>query len=188
MEIEAGQFAKSAQGSSACASTARESKFRELLTSFSKERFLDHDATNADLLIELVRSGLLSTYSNEAIGETNLLRQPISVVARDAKIPTNSIPAEILMASLGQNTFGALKAADPFTAKNIIPLPNLSALATHLAASTLMANGVTGEDAGVMLVAGNCMCGCDIKVSRLPQLTFRRTFYFRWDWNESIRR
>jgi L-2,4-diaminobutyrate decarboxylase len=141
-----------------------DTSFRGLLLNFRRERFLDQHGTNLDILIDLVSSCLRSTYALQAEGVTTLLRQPISVIARDAKIPTKSVSAESLITALGENTHGALRAADPFTVKNIIPLPNLSGLATHLAASTFMANGVTGEDAGVML---NAEIACAAAISKL---------------------
>jgi len=118
--------------------------------------FLDPTGSNIQVMMDLTKDALSSIVFRrvQSIAQgSSILSLPLVEIAQEAVIPMEGLNPKDLLMGLGEMTAGTLDARDVYTAKNIIPNVVFSSLSAHLAISLLMANGVTGEDAGAALNA-----------------------------------
>lgn len=119
--------------------------------------FLSPDGKNTHTIAEFISVAVNAVVSAQGDGPTYPINSSVSSLTELlelAQIPERMIidPVEYLI-GLPDLIQGAVKSGHPFMVKNIIPTASLSALAAHFAVSPYMANGVSGEDAGQILLA-----------------------------------
>ncbi len=127
-----------------------------VLDTLRQQYFLDPSGKNADHAANLVKTAVNAVVSSQGVGPTYPITElpPISQVIEGAEVPARMVSdPEAFLTKLPSFIQGAVRAGHPFMVKNIIPTASLPALAVHYAVSTLMANGVTGEDAAQILMA-----------------------------------
>jgi len=146
------------------------SKIEENLGVLRDNFFLEPDGHNVEILVELIRHALTTVIGHQGEGPVypSSDRPHVAQIAKEAVIPEKMTldPHEILD-SLPLHMQGSVKASSPFMVKNIIPLPAFIHLATNLAVSLYMPNGVTGEDAAEVL---NAEIACASAIAKLANL------------------
>lgn len=136
---------------------ARSEKAAEPLEILRKRYFLSPDGENANHATNLVEVAVNAIVSSQ--GEAPTYPVVTALPSISQVIETAEVPARIVSdpeAYLRRLPFfiqGAVRGGHPFMVKNIIPTASLPALAAYYAVSSLMANGVTGEDAAQILMA-----------------------------------
>ena len=129
----------------------------EQLENLRSRYFLNPDHSNLQEVIKQTTSaleGLMAHYGLSPMYPKHKDIPQLDQLISEAELPQdfNSDPAKTLK-DLGDNLQGSVKAGHPFMVKNIIPTVSIPYLSAYLATSTLMANAVTGEDAGQILSA-----------------------------------
>lgn len=122
------------------------------------EFFIDPRGLNVERSLQLVRVALESIVTKTGKGPicdplTRAFGNKTEIIA-NSEVPEKSADCiELILESLCEFTTRSVRAGHPFMLKNIIPTPSVAALVTHFAVSSLMGNGVTGEDSGDVLLA-----------------------------------
>jgi glutamate/tyrosine decarboxylase-like PLP-dependent enzyme len=150
------------------------------LRTLAQRLFLSPDGSNAHILIEYLREAVDAIIGRDG-AETStyrLLQQPQSQIGLAAAIPQTPTDVQLLLRDLGGNTLGSVAASDPYVAKNVFSLPAFPSVATNAAAGLLMANGVSGEDSGLMLNAEIACAGALAKVVGYDPALSRGVFTF----------
>jgi L-2,4-diaminobutyrate decarboxylase len=142
------------------------------LDQLNQNVFLQPDGQNLNLVANQILTAIKSIVNRHgslppSLKSISILSGPLSQLVKSAEIPQSGTAGELILNEIGAATAGALNASNPYMVKNIIPNAAVPALAASLAASLLMANGVTGEDAGAML---NSEPACAAALARLAGL------------------
>jgi len=129
----------------------------KILNNLRDKYFLKPDGSNLSVVIQSVQLALQSLIKKQGKGPIYPISKGIpriSEVVTNSKIPLkmNKTPSSVLK-NLSSMVQGSIKAGNPLMVKNLIPVPSIPALASYLAVSTYMPNGVSGEDSGQILLA-----------------------------------
>lgn len=127
-------------------------KLREMICDLRTRHFLDPAGSNVSELEALISTALRATLDQQGEGPLFGL-EPIPFKVADKQLSKGlpDMPAPNLrshMESLPSHLSGSLKSNHPRMVKNVIPTPTLAYLASYLASSVYMGNGVSAEDAG----------------------------------------
>ena len=130
---------------------------KKTLDNLRDKYFLKPDGSNFNIVVQSVELALLSLIKKQGKGPTYPISKSIPLineVVTNSRIPLkmNKTPSSVLK-NLSSMVQGSIKAGNPFMVKNLIPVPSIPALASYLAVSTYMPNGVSGEDSGQILLA-----------------------------------
>ncbi|MDP2637707.1 MAG: pyridoxal-dependent decarboxylase [Candidatus Levybacteria bacterium] len=147
-----------------------------ILENLRNNYFLKPDGSNLDVVIQSVQSAMQGLIKKQGNGPTYPINKGIPLineVISSSKIPIkmNKAPSSILD-NLYSMVQGSIKAGNPFMVKNLIPVPSIPALASYLAVSTYMANGVSGEDSGQILLAE---IACASALSKLAEIDHNKS-------------
>lgn len=151
-------------------------KKEEILTTLRSRYFIDPQGKNQEQLVDLVQvalSSLVKHQGSSPIFPINIGIPSYSSVVKSSIIPEKFQPnAKGYLKNLHTQVQGSVKAGHPYMVKNIIPTASLPSLATYLAVSLYMPNGVSGEDAAQVL---NAEISCVAAISRLAGLDAKRS-------------
>ncbi|MFA5109125.1 MAG: pyridoxal-dependent decarboxylase [Patescibacteria group bacterium] len=149
--------------------------YKRIINFLRSEYFLSSNGGNANKLVNLLDAAIKSVISEQGNGpiyDSNIDRRTLYQVALESKMPLKvNNNFKILLTQIKQYLQGSVKANDPFMVKNVIPLPSFSYLATFVAVSLYMPNGVTGEDAASVLDAE---ISCASALSKLAGYDFNK--------------
>jgi len=152
------------------------SPYEEIIESFKDKYFLSPDGKNLNRLLEQIGLAAESAVNGQGNGpnyRSSSPKSPLYQIAFGSEIPAvHSADINLLLSGLPAKLQGAAKAHDPFMAKNIIPLPTFAYLATFVATSLFMPNGVTGEDAATVL---DSEIACASALAKLAGYDFNRS-------------
>ncbi len=129
--------------------------FHSKLKVLRKKYFLDPDLSNIDEITALFTSafiGLAEEYGDSPIYPTHTELPQLQEIIESSKLNERMFPdPDEKLETINKYIQGSVKAGHPFMVKNIIPTVSIPYLSAFSAASVLMPNAVTGEDAGQML-------------------------------------
>lgn len=130
--------------------------------------FLGPDGRNKEAIAQLVSAAVNAVISSQGEGPTYPGASSIpsiSELLESAEVPEQMVAdPEDYLKGLPSFIRGTVKSGHPFMVKNLIPTASLPALATYVAVSPYMANGVSGEDSAQTLLAE---LACVAAVSKL---------------------
>lgn len=112
--------------------------------------FIDFNANNYDILVDLLKIGLKSIKDHDKNGPTYPIKstQKLSDIIQETKMPNKSIKPDNIMKDIYKELEGCQKAGHNRMYKNVLPQANALGLVANLIGNIYMPNGVTGEDAG----------------------------------------
>lgn len=129
----------------------------KLLDTLRNNFFVRPDGKNARIAHQMVEEAVSNVIQNQ--GSSATYPKTNGIPSLTEVISESTIPLEMsnkpsnILKSLNSIIQGSVKAGNPYMVKNLIPIPSIPALASYLAVSLYMPNGVTGEDAGQVLSA-----------------------------------
>lgn len=129
----------------------------QILEILKNRFFIRPDGKNMKLASEMVKVAVSSLIKNR--GSSPVYPEVAGIPSITEIISKSEVPLKArkdpfcALEGLPSLVQGMVKAGDPFMVKNLIPVPSIPALASYLAVSLYMPNGVTGEDAGQVLLS-----------------------------------
>lgn len=130
---------------------------KKVLDILNNNFFLRPDGFNVEEITRMVEIATKSLIINQGTGPIYPIKEGIPAISKvitDSVIPLSiSNDPSAILTKLPSMVQGAVKTGNPYMVKNLIPLPSIPALATYLAVSLYMPNGVSGEDSGQVLLA-----------------------------------
>lgn len=129
----------------------------KLLDVLKNNFFVRPDGKNMKIASKMVKEAVSNLIRNQGSSatypETSGIPNLTNVISESIiPLQMNQKPSDLLK-NLNHMIQGSVKAGNPYMVKNLIPIPSIPALASYLAVSLYMPNGVTGEDAGQVLLA-----------------------------------
>lgn len=141
---------------------------QQKLALLKKNFFISPFGTSVEECLSQLEVSLRSVLDHAGDGpiyEENVGIPSISDLISESVIPANFSPdPKKILRKLHQYVQGTVKAGHPYMVKNIIPSVSTPALASYVASSIFMGNGVTGEDSAQTLLAE---ISCSSQIAKL---------------------